>query len=370
MIRRRTRPDGLPFNVYERRGVRVYSIGYKRVDGSWAFRLSCPIGDVAKVRETRAEAVRQAAAIERGAPDLDSFDALADAWFARQRAMPDGTPGRRAERTLEENEREARNLRRAFGPMLVAEIQRADAYGYQDAAQRSKRRRNAKANKELALAHTILEYGVRLGKLSANPFTRIEKLPTVQHDRHVTDDELQLAIEVGRRMGGPQHICALALKTAWLCVKRSVEVRQLRTEHLQDDGIVWTGAKRKAGQAPRRVLILWSPALRATIDEALAIKRNEMAGTANVFGNLSGEQYTKGGWKATLAKLMAECKLEAAKRGVEFQPFSLQDCRPKGVSDKLEQGHEDTIDATLHTSERMVRQVYDRRRTRVAKPVK
>ena len=51
-----------------------------------------------------------------------------------------------------------------------------------------------------------------------------------------------------------------------------------------------------------------------------------------------------------------------------FTPFSLQDCRPKGVSDKLARGDLDVLDATLHTSERMVRSVYDRRRTRVAKP--
>lgn len=39
-----------------------------------------------------------------------------------------------------------------------------------------------------------------------------------------------------------------------------------------------------------------------------------------------------------------------------------------GVSDKLARGNSDTIDATLHSSERMIRQVYDRRRVRVAKP--
>ena len=39
-----------------------------------------------------------------------------------------------------------------------------------------------------------------------------------------------------------------------------------------------------------------------------------------------------------------------------------------GVSDKLARGDRDVQDATLHTSERMVRQVYDRRRERRAKP--
>ena len=49
-------------------------------------------------------------------------------------------------------------------------------------------------------------------------------------------------------------------------------------------------------------------------DEAVAAKRNKLAGSWYVFGNLSGQRYTKGGWKATLAKLMAACVTEAAKR--------------------------------------------------------
>ncbi|MGV8822960.1 hypothetical protein [Methylibium petroleiphilum] len=370
MIRRRNKPDGLPFNVYERRGVRIYSIGYKLKDGAWAFRLSCPVTDPAKIAETRAEAIRKASALQRGAPARDSIDALIDAWFARQRAMPEGTEGRRAESTLKENEREAKNLRKAFGRMLVAEINKSDAYAYQDACLRRKRQRSAKANKELGLLRTILEYAVRLSMLKVNPLDGMERIPTVARTRLVTDAELELAIEVGRSMGGPQLIVALALKTAWLCVRRSVEVRGLKREQITEQGIVWLAAKRQRGQVQRRGLIEWSPSLRATIDEALAVPRYEMAGTDLVFGNLSGQQYTKGGWKATLSKLMHECVAEAARRKIPFAPFSLQDCRPKGVSDKIEAGHEDTLDATLHTSERMVRQVYDRRRTRVAKPVK
>ena len=89
-----------------------------------------------------------------------------------------------------------------------------------------------------------------------------------------------------------------------------------------------------------------------------------------MFGNLAGQRYTKGGWKATLSKLMLECVAEAGRRRVAFLPFSLQDCRPMGVSGKLEQGHTDTLDATMHSSDRMVRQVYDRRRIRVAKPTR
>ena len=68
------------------------------------------------------------------------------------------------------------------------------------------------------------------------------------------------------------------------------------------------------------------------------------------------------------SKTPAATALTPRLRSKPFTPFSLQDCRPKGVSDKLARGDLDVLDATLHTSERMVRSVYDRRRTRVAKP--
>jgi len=67
---------------------------------------------------------------------------------------------------------------------------------------------------------------------------------------------------------------------------------------------------------------------------------------------------------------MRACVDDAAKRAISFTPFSMQDCRPKGVTDKLQRGDHDVLDATMHTSERMLRQVYDRRRVLVARPVK
>ncbi len=368
MIRRRSRPDGLPFRLYERRGVLRYSIGHKSSDGRWTFRLQCSINDRPKIIELRREAMDRANRIYAGAPAENSFGALKNAWFAWQEAKPLGSEGRRAESTLAENRREAEVLCKAFGHMDVATMERADGYAFLDACERAGR--SAKGNKELAFARTILEYGIRIGKLKTNPFDGIEKLTTSKRVHLVAQHELDLAIEVGRAMGGPQHICALALKTAWLCLKRSVEVRSLSVGQITDAGIVWKAAKRKRGTVATVGLIEWSPELRATVDEALAIRRYRDAGEWFVFGNLRGERYTKGGWKATLAKLMDACEKEAKHRGLDFQRFSLQDCRPKGVTDKIEAGHDDVQDATLHSNERMIQQVYDRRRVRKAKPVR
>lgn len=378
MIKRRKKPDGLPFRLYERRGVRTYSIGYKGVDGKWTFRLQCPADQPDQIAQARREAIQRAQEVGIGVqkPAEGTFGALCDAWLIWQDGLPENSESKRAASTIAENRREIAQLKRAFGPVAAADLKKSDAYGYLDACQTAcdeegnPRPRPAKGNKEISLARAILEWGVRRGWLPSNPFDGVEKLPTRKTDRLVSDQEMSLAVEVGRRMGGPQWIVALGLKTAWLCVRRSVEVRALTRDQITDAGIVWTAAKRQRGEAEKVGLIEWSDELRATIDEALSITRHKLAGSWYLFGNLEGQRYSKGGWKATLARLMQECVAEAERRGLAFQPFSLQDCRPKGVSDKLSRGDVDVIDATMHSSERMVRQVYDRRRMRVAKPVR
>lgn len=83
------------------------------------------------------------------------------------------------------------------------------------------------------------------------------------------------------------------------------------------------------------MLIKWSPDLTATIEEALKCPRNQGVGTFFVFGNLAGRPYTKGGWTANLTGLMERCKQDAAQKGESVEPFSLQECRPKAVSDEL-----------------------------------
>jgi hypothetical protein len=85
-----------------------------------------------------------------------------------------------------------------------------------------------------------------------------------------------------------------------------------------------------------------------------------------LFGNMQGQKYTKGGWKPVLDDLMFACVEEAAKRGIAFTRFSLQECRPMAVTDKLERGDLDTKTATGHTSDKMIASVYDRRPQRFA----
>lgn len=370
MIRRRSTPDGLPFRVYERFGVRVYSIGYKLKSGRWAFRYECPATNQAEITRLRRKAILESATVQDDTP-IGGFAGLIDAWFTWQESLPDTSADRRAKSTLDENRREAAKLKEAWGHLEAHEITRTMGYDYLEACvnatdkKGNPRPRPEKGNKEMALAHLILEWGVRKNKLEVNPLSKLRKNKITRAKRLVTEQEMGLAVEMGRKHGGARLIVALALKTAWLCVRRSVEVRGITRHAITEDGILWADGKDKT---KAKVLIEWSDELRATIDEAKKIKRNKDAGTIFLFGNMSGQRYTKGGWKAILHDLMTACEEAATARKLEFRKFSLQDCRPMGVSGKLDQGHTDTQDATGHTDGKMISTVYDRRQTKKAKP--
>ena len=362
MIKPRSSQDGLPFRVYERYGVRLYSIGYKMKSGRWAFRFKCLVDDANEIRKLRRQAIEESTRIVEDVP-VGGFKRLVDAWFEWQEKLPATSGNKRADSTIAENKEEAKKLTEAMGHLEVTEITRTMGYQYLEHYEHT---RPVKANKEIALARLILEYAIRKGMIESNPFDRISHNKVVaEAKRYVTHDELEIVVATGRVLGGPYHIIALALKTAWLCVRRSFEVRKISRDAITDVGIVWTDSK---DRTKPKILIEWSPELRETIDEVLTIKRNDLAGSFLLFGNLQGQRYTKSGWGKLLGTLMATAEVHAEALELPFEHFSLQDCRPKGVTDKLDRGDKDTKEATLHSSDAMITRVYDRRQTKKATP--
>jgi hypothetical protein len=63
---------------------------------------------------------------------------------------------------------------------------------------------------------------------------------------------------------------------------------------------------------------------------------------------------------------MAHCATRAEAEGIEFTRFTLSDMRPAAVTDRMDEGDEHITNATGHNSERMVKQVYDRSKTKTA----
>lgn len=181
---------------------------------------------------------------------------------------------------------------------------------------------------------------------------------------------MEYAIQVARLAGGCYPIIALCAKAAFLMVKRPCEILSLRFDQITDDGIHFIAAKRKAGQAKIKGLILWLDELRKVIDEVRQVKRNHDRLGVYVFGNLAGEIYTRSGWGTNWGKLMKRSEVAAKREGREFVRFTLMDCRPAGVTGKKARGDLGTQDATLYRDSRMIDRIYDRRSARIAKPVR
>lgn len=79
-MRTRYKPDELPHRVYERRGVRIYRIGFKSNSGAWLWQYTCPIRDTAHISLLRKEATSRAlaeAAIEKAKADAIAIAMMA-----------------------------------------------------------------------------------------------------------------------------------------------------------------------------------------------------------------------------------------------------------------------------------------------------
>ena len=112
MYKPRLKNDGLPFRLYERRGVKYYSIGYKGPQNKWLFREQCLVSDLQRIRELRRDAITKANTLNQGGPKTGTFGALIEVWFERQEKLPIDSEERRAKTTLDENRREAANLKK------------------------------------------------------------------------------------------------------------------------------------------------------------------------------------------------------------------------------------------------------------------
>lgn len=364
MTRRRAINDGLPHRVYERLGKRIWRWYYQPPVGPRITLFECMASDVSRAegrRRARLAFNERFGTLPESHPDILTFKDLGDRYFTWQSSLADSDEGKKADSTIEENTQEFRRLCSVFGAVIPDDITPADWYTYQDG--RRAKGHGPKSNKEIALASAILEYGRARGLVETNSARGIKRVRTVPLTRRVTLAEIDAVLEVARTVGPGATIQALAARAALLCLRRPPEILSLTTSQLTDDGVRFRAAKRKAGEIERWTTIEWSPLLRATIDETRSIKRRvDISGL--VFATLYGSQYTRSGWGAGWSDLMARCAKEIA----GFQRFTLQDCRPGGVTTKRERGDTDVLDATMHRDQRMVDTIYDRRRARSAKP--
>lgn len=369
MTGKRKLPDPLSrARLYVRAGRLLTTFYIKKEDNTNVILATARTGNRQDLRRAKREAETQYDEMSGNSAEQRNVRWLGTEYFKWQASLP--THQRKAASTLAENASEAKNLYQFFGHMMPDAVQPFHCYAYIDA--RTKATGAAvKAGKEIGLLSALLEYGRRIGVVRENAAKGIEKPRNPPRQTLVTWAHIELLTRAGREAGGSYHIAALAMRFAWLTLRRPGEVLSFTEKQVTDAGCVFTASKRRANEAEKRGLIEWSDELRETVNEAMGLKRWAVFGGSRLlFANLAGERYTKGGWKATMSRLMLKAEALAAKDDVEWVRFSLQDCRPGGVTEKQERGDTDTTDGTLHSDGRMVAQVYDRRRVRKSTPAK
>lgn len=369
MTGKRKLPDPLArARLYVRAGRLLTTFYLKNHDNTNTILAIARSDDVKAVRGARKEAETKYDDMHGSNAQPRNLKWLSGEYFTWQASLP--PQQRKAASTISENEREAKNLCLFFGNMMPDAIQPHHCYAYIDARTKSTGAA-VKAGKEISLLSAMLEYGRRIGIVRDNTAKGIEKPRNPPRQILVKWEHIDLLTRAGREAGGSYHIAALAARFAWLTLRRPGEVRAFTDRQITDKGCVFTASKRRAEEAEKHGLIEWSDELRSTVKEAMTLKRWAVFGGERlVFGNLAGNQYTRSGWKANWARLMDKAQAFAIRESTPWFPFSLQDCRPGGVTEKQERGHADTTDATLHSDGRMVATVYDRRRVRVATPAK
>lgn len=340
------------------KGRRTTSFGYKRADGTWAFRYSAPTVDVSKVAQVRQQAIDEAHKLNSTATPARVVTNLIDRYFKWQDGMAYGNELRKAASTLKENRRERKCLDGFFGKMIPDEIKPKHIYAYLDGRGQTA---PSKANKEIALLSAVLEYGRRIGEIEENPCRGIQYNPTRPRDKLADIGSINYSQRVARDMGGQFLIAALCAKAAYHAVGRPDEMRALLRSSVHQDGLQIPVGKRKRGQAQRHKLAEWNADLKAAIDEALAARK---VASIYVFANARGGSYNRNSWANVWKKLMDACEQRAKADGVAFARFSLADMRPASVTKRMDDGDDRITDATGHSDGKMVAKVYDRRKVK------
>ena len=170
-----------------------------------------------------------------------------------------------------------------------------------------------------------------------------------RENKHLDDESPRKGSDAGLRV-------ALAAHLAHLTRKAQGEILRLHKSQIGDDGI--TFGKRKRG-AP--TMVLWTPALRETMDECLALPNK--CTSKHLIHNRYGLPYTSSGFKSMRKRIMNKWVAE----GNEY--FTFHDIRAKSATDLIEEGRK-ASELTGHLTESIPAKVYDRRVVRKAKAVR
>lgn len=254
-----------------------------------------------------------------------------------------------------------KTLRTTFGEFKLNEIKPRHVYQYVD-----KRSAKVSAHREIEVLSHALTKAVQWGYIDRHPFKGEVILEgEVPRSRYVEDWEIveALLLTPTRKTGSVRMVHAY-MKLKILTGMRRSDLLQITMADLQDDGIHYTPSKTKKSTG-KKLIISWSPELRAVVDEAKAARP---VLSPYLFCNRRGECYRKEDgsahgwdsiWQRFMDRLLEDTNIK--------ERFTEHDLRAKCASDADSLEHASALLA--HTDIRTTKRIYRRKAERV-KPLR
>lgn len=263
----------------------------------------------------------------------------------------EASKGRLAASTLEGYRNSAANICVVFGKMGLEDLKAHDVYRYLTT------KGNIQANRDRALLSAAYSEARRMGafpKAADDPTKGLEyRNPEPPRDRYVTDQELDALIAAS----SPRLAC-FARFLELTGMRQGAAVKVLVTD-LDDEGFTYWNSKSRKWQG-----LEWSGALRACVDEALSLGRQE--GRVWLFESRpKGKHAKRGVGPYTPSGLRSLWRVARAKAGLT--DVRLHDLRGKAGSDK--ETDAEAQELLGHSDAKVTRRHY-RRKVKRSKPTR
>ena len=225
-----------------------------------------------------------------------------------------------------------------FGKMKVDTVEPQHIRAYMD---KRGLKSKVQANREKAFFSRALRWAFERGKVNKNPCKGVRQFREHARTRYVTDAEYQAVYNVAH------DAIKVAMELAYLCVARKGDVLSIRWEHVLEEGVYI-----QQGKTAVRQIKLWSPRLRAAIDQAKTLCTHSISGF--VLSKPNGQPYTDNGFNAAWRNAILKAR---AQTGWPLD-FTFHDLKAKAISD-MDGSSRDKQLISDHKTEAQV-QVYDR----------
>lgn len=322
-----------------------------RAKGGWTFRYYTYDRKYINLGHDRAAAIKRVLEMEQRAPDTGTVAELLREYMASGAFKNDLAP-----RTQDDYIAASKEILKCFGSMPVEDVKPPHVARY---LRVERAKAPVRANREMALLASAFQFGIEHGYATANPCRQVRRNKERPRSRCPSWADIESFCETASKKGPSSHVIGLMAKFIALTGRRRAEFLNLRKADLGQDGIVVDFAKAKAGDALRRGLIEWTPALRQLFAELGQLDRKARDGKSSipesmfVFTNRDGQPYTEQGFKALWSKIMAEwVKVPGRER------FTFHDLRAYYVTVLVDRDE----NPETHANPATTRRVYDRRR--------